>query len=106
GSGGGGGISATTIGIVGGAVAGGTLVTTQVVGGGGPAIYEGEFRIDVTQSVRQVNGSGTVTLACTHIVSFTGEVRGEIDEQESGTLTGTISANGYYKQLSTTCPPF
>ncbi len=102
----GGGLSAATIGIVGGAVAGGTIVTQRVVGGGGggPAIYEGEFRIDGVSSIRQVRGNGTVALSCTSTVSFTGEVRAEVDAPGDGSITGKFSANGYVAELLRTCP--
>lgn len=104
--GGGGGLSFTTIALIGGAVAGGAVVATQTLGGAGvgPAIYEGDFRLDGVQSVRQVRGNGTVSLSCTATLSFTGEVRAEIDEREDGTVTGTVSANGFAAELSRTCP--
>jgi hypothetical protein len=99
----GGGVSATTLGIVAGAVAGGALATRQIVAGG-PAIYEGPFRIDGVSSITQTQGNGQVSLTCAATLSFTGEVRAEIDEQGDGTLAGTVSANGFVSELSRTCP--
>jgi hypothetical protein len=105
-TGGAGGLSATTIAIVaGGAVAGGALIATQVGGAqGGVAIYEGDFRIDTLLTVQQAQPNGVISLTCTASLSQTGELRGEIDEREDGTVTGTISAKWSVIQLSTTCP--
>ncbi len=103
------GMSATTLGIVGGAAAGGLLVADKVgiigVAGSGPlGIYEGDFRIDVVETTRDIRSDGTVSFSCAANLSFTGEVRGEIfDQLPGGAITGTISANGYVAVLSTTC---
>lgn len=104
GGGSGGGLSLTTIGIVGGAVAGGAIVATQVVAQGGVAIYEGDFRIDTILTVQQAQPNGVIGLTCAASLSQRGEVRGEIEEQRDGTLTGTMSAKWSVIELSTTCP--
>ncbi len=101
------GLSLTTIGIVGGAVAGGALVATQVAGAqGGVAIYEGDFRIDSIQTVQQVQQNGVINLTCTISISQSGEVRGEIEEREDGTLIGTMSAKWNIVEGARTCPTF
>jgi len=103
----GGGLSLTTIGIVGGAVAGGAIVATQVAGAqGGVAIYEGDFRIDSIQTVQQVQQNGVINLTCTISISQSGEVRGEIEEREDGTLIGTMSAKWNIVEGARTCPTF
>ena len=103
----GGGLSLTTIGIVGGAVAGGAIVATQVVAAqGGVAIYEGDFRIDSIQTVQQVQQNGVINLTCTISISQSGEVRGEIEEREDGTLSGTMSAKWNIVEGARTCPTF
>jgi hypothetical protein len=101
----GGGLSLTTIGIVaGGAVAGGAIVATQVLDQGGVAIYEGDFRIDTILTVQQAQPNGVIGLVCSASLSQRGEVRGEIEEQQDGNLTGTMSAKWSVTELSTTCP--
>jgi len=104
----GGGLSLTTIGIVAGsAVAGGAIVATQVAGAqGGVAIYEGDFRIDSIQTVQQVQQNGVINLTCTISISQSGEVRGEIEEREDGTLVGTMSAKWNIVEGVRTCPTF
>lgn len=103
----GGGLSFTTIAIVaGGAVAGGAIVATQVVAQGGVAIYEGDFRIDSIQTVQQVQQNGVINLTCTIAISESGEVRGEIEEREDGTLSGTMSAKWNIVEGARTCPTF
>jgi hypothetical protein len=104
----GGGLSLTTIGIVaGGAVAGGAIVATQVAGAqGGVAVYEGDFRIDSIQTVQQVQQNGVINLTCTISISQSGEVRGEIEEREDGTLIGTMSAKWNIVEGARTCPTF
>lgn len=104
----GGGLSASTIGIVAAsavAVAGGVIAATQVLSGG-VSIYEGDFRIDGLQTVRQVQNNGVVSLICTIAISQSGEVRAEIEEAEDGTLTGTMSAKWNITEGSRTCPIF
>ena len=102
------GLSLTTIGIVaGGAVAGGAIVAKQVAGAqGGVAIYEGDFRIDSIQTVQQVQQNGVINLTCTISISQSGEVRGEIEEREDGTLIGTMSAKWNIVEGARTCPTF
>jgi hypothetical protein len=104
----GGGLSLTTIAIVaGGAVAGGAIAATQLAGAqGGVAIYEGDFRIDSIQTVQQVQQNGVINLTCTISISQSGEVRGEIEEREDGTLTGTMSAKWNIVEGARTCPTF
>ncbi len=102
------GLSLTTIGIVaGGAVAGGAIAATQLAGAqGGVAIYEGDFRIDSIQTVQQVQQNGVINLTCTISISQSGEVRGEIEEREDGTLIGTMSAKWNIVEGARTCPTF
>ena len=103
----GGGLSLTTIGIVaGGAVAGGAIVAKQVFDQGGVAIYEGDFRIDSLETVQQVQANGVISLTCTISISQSGEVRGEIEEREDGTLIGTMSAKWNIVEGARTCPIF
>ena len=104
----GGGLSLTTVGIVaGGAVAGGAIAATQLAGAqGSVAIYEGDFRIDSIQTVQQVQQNGIINLTCTISISQSGEVRGEIEEREDGTLIGTMSAKWNIVEGARTCPTF